>query len=37
MADTTGEQDLRAENFDAMVKGFALQEYVMKQLCMIEL
>ena len=32
MADTTGEQDLRAENFDAMVKGFALQEFRMKQL-----
>jgi len=36
MADTTGEQDLRAENFDRIVKGFALQEYKMKQLCMIE-
>lgn len=32
MADTTGEQDLRAENFEAMVKGFALQEFKMKQL-----
>tara|TARA_Y100000310_G_C20693411_1_gene823842 strand:- start:220 stop:1083 length:864 start_codon:yes stop_codon:yes gene_type:complete len=32
MADTTGEQDLRAENFEAMVKGFALQEFRMKQL-----
>ena len=36
MADTTGEQDLRAENFSRIVKGFALQEYKMKQLCMIE-
>lgn len=36
MADTTGEQDLRAENFSKIVKGFALQEYKMKQLCMIE-
>ena len=36
MADTTGEQDLRAENFSRIVKGFALQNYVMKQLCMIE-
>jgi hypothetical protein len=36
MADTTGEQDLRTENFSRIVKGFALQEYKMKQLCMIE-
>jgi hypothetical protein len=36
MADTTGEQDLRAENFSRIVKGFALQEYKMKQLCMVE-
>jgi len=36
MADTTGEQDIRAESFDRIVKGFALQEYKMKQLCMIE-
>lgn len=36
MADTTGEADLRAENFSRIVKGFALQEYKMKQLCMIE-
>ena len=36
MADTTGEFDLRAENFDKIVKGFALQNYKMKQLCMIE-
>ena len=36
MADSTGEQDLRAENFSRIVKGFALQEYKMKQLCMIE-
>ena len=36
MADTTGEQDIRAENFSRIVKGFALQEYKMKQLCMIE-
>jgi hypothetical protein len=36
MADTVGEQDLRAENFDRIVKGFALQNYKMKQLCMIE-
>jgi hypothetical protein len=36
MADSTGEQDIRAENFSRIVKGFALQEYKMKQLCMIE-
>lgn len=36
MADTTGELDLRRENFSRIVKGFALQEYKMKQLCMIE-
>lgn len=36
MVDSTGEQDIRAESFDKIVKGFALQEYKMKQLCMIE-
>lgn len=36
MADTTGEQDLRAEHVDKIVKGFALQEYKMKQLCMVQ-
>ncbi len=36
MADTTGQADLRAENFSRIVKGFALQEYKMKQLCMVE-
>lgn len=36
MADTTGEQDLRAENFEKMVKGFALQEFKMKQLVMVQ-
>ncbi len=36
MADTTGEADLRAENFSRVVKGFALESYTMKQLCMIE-
>lgn len=34
MVDTTGEQDLRAENFESIVKGFALQEFKMKQLVM---
>jgi hypothetical protein len=36
MADSTGMADLRAENVSRIVKGFALQEYKMKQLCMIE-
>ncbi len=36
MADVVGEQDIRAENFSRIVKGFALQQYRMKQLCMIE-
>lgn len=36
MADSTGEADLRAEHVSRIVKGFALQEYKMKQLCMIE-
>lgn len=35
MVDTVGEQDLRAENFEKMVKGFALQEFKMKQLVMV--
>jgi len=32
---TQGQSDLRAENFEKIVKGFALQEFRMKQLCMI--
>jgi hypothetical protein len=36
MADTTGDQDLRAEHVSRIVKGFALQEYKMMQLCMVE-
>jgi hypothetical protein len=36
MADTTGMADLRAENVSKVVQGFALQEYKMKQLCMIQ-
>jgi hypothetical protein len=36
MVDTTGEQDLRAETISRIVTGFALQEYKMKQLCMIQ-
>lgn len=35
MADTTGEADLRAENVNRIVTGFALQEYKLKQLCMV--
>jgi hypothetical protein len=35
MADTTGELDLRAQKYEKMVKGFALQSFKMKQLVMI--
>jgi hypothetical protein len=35
MADTTGMADLRAETVSKVVEGFALQQYKMKQLCMI--
>jgi len=35
-ADSVGEQDLRAEHFEAMVKGFALQEFKMKRLVMVQ-
>ena len=36
MTDSTGMADLRAENISKVVTGFALQEYVMKQLCMVQ-
>jgi len=36
MVDSTGMADLRAENVSAVVTGFALQEYKLKQLCMIQ-
>lgn len=36
MADTVGEADLRAENVERIVKGFALQEYKMKQVVMVQ-
>ena len=36
MADATGQADLRAETVSRIVRGFALQEYKMKQLCMVE-
>ena len=36
MADSVGMQDLRAENVDKIVKGFALQEYKFKQVCMVQ-
>ncbi|MAG40260.1 hypothetical protein CMI41_04815 [Candidatus Pacearchaeota archaeon] len=36
MADAVEEQDLRAEAVSRIVTGFALQEYKMKQLCMIQ-
>lgn len=32
---TTGEEDLRTEHFDKIVKGFALQEFKMKQVVMV--
>lgn len=35
MADTVGMLDLRAEDVDSIVKGFALEEYKMKQVCSI--
>ena len=35
MADTTGQADLRADNVSRVVVGFALQEYRLKQLCII--
>ena len=34
MADTVGMQDIRGENVDRAVKGFALQQYKMKQVCL---
>ena len=36
MADSTGMADLRAENVDRIVKGFALRRYIGKQMCMIQ-
>lgn len=36
MADTVGEKDLRAEAISKVVKGFALQNYRLKQLCMVQ-
>ena len=35
MADTVGMQDIRGLNIDKAVTGFALQEYVFKQLCSV--
>lgn len=35
MVETSGQLMLRAETIDSVVKGFALQEYVMKQLVMV--
>lgn len=35
MADTTGQADLRAENVEKIVKGFALMEYKLKDLVMV--
>jgi len=36
MADSVGMQDIRGENIDRAVKGFALMEYKMKQVCLIQ-
>jgi len=36
MADTVGMADIRGENVTKAVTGFALREYVFKQLCMVE-
>lgn len=36
MADATQQADLRAENISRIVTGFALQNYKLKQLCMIQ-
>lgn len=35
MADTTGQADLRSENVSRVVNGFAMQQYKMKQVCVI--
>lgn len=35
-AETTGQQSLRAENISKIVTGFALQEYKLKTLCMVD-
>lgn len=36
MADTTGTISLREENVDRAVKGFALQQYKFKQVCLVQ-
>ena len=36
MADTIGMADIRGENIDKAVKGFALQEFKLKQVCMLQ-
>lgn len=36
MAESTGMADLRAENVDRAVKGFALQSYKFKQVCLVQ-
>jgi len=36
MADTTGEADLRSQNFDHAVKGFGLQKFKLKQICDVQ-
>ena len=36
MVDTTGEQDIREEHISKIVTGFALQNYKLKSICMIQ-
>ena len=36
MADSTGMIDIRAENVDRAVKGFALQKYKIKGVCLVQ-
>lgn len=36
MADTVGQADIRGENIDKVVKGFALESYKMKQVCLVQ-
>ena len=36
MADQTGMEDIRGQNIERAVKGFALQEFKLKQVCMVQ-
>jgi len=35
MADIPGEQDLRAEDIDAIVKNYALEQFTGRQICSV--